>query len=187
MKAFYDKIDQRIDKWNRIIYVGFTKIIFPVAFTPKILISIYVYINFAIGLNENYALDLPFPMWYALLNHRLLPNKCFAHLFFSRNNSRFPFDTQQPIGYVLAVILQFFMLRYILLFSASLLSMVVGFFFMTISLTKDIENELRLINDCAKIKNHRSKAMKQLCKFIEFHSTLKQLSNFLAVSLMFII
>lgn len=54
----------------------------------------------------------------------------------------------------------------------------IGFSFFAIALAKDIKNDLRLLNICARNKEKRLQAVKQLNEFIKFHSTTKQLSNF---------
>lgn len=50
-------------------------------------------------------------------------------------------------------------------------------FMLGISFTKDIKNDLMLLNDCAKKKKNRLQSLKQLSDFIEFHSITKQFSS----------
>lgn len=97
---------------------------------------------------------------------------------------RFPFDTNNPIGYVFAAILQYQVLKYNLLIAANVLPTLIGVFFIAIALTNDIKNDLNSINENAKMEDNRLEMMmKQLCKFIEFHSTLKQFSDLVAMIL----
>lgn len=58
---FYDKIDQRIEKWSQIIYFLITNITVSVLIMPKVLTSVYVY--FLKDPSENYELELPLPLW----------------------------------------------------------------------------------------------------------------------------
>lgn len=93
-------------------------------------------------------------------------------------SSRFPFDTNNPIGYLLAVVLQYYLTKNIILFVATVISSLVGNFFIGKAFANDMTNDLKLINDSVKVKTNRMQAIKQLCEFIEFHSTVKELSNF---------
>lgn len=52
-----------------------------------------------------------------------------------------------------------------------------GAFLMMYSLTEDIKRELKSINDIVKSDKTRSPIYKQLREFIEFHSSVKQLSK----------
>lgn len=59
--SFYDQIDQRIEKWSKIIHFVMMKVTCSVLFIPKVLASLYIY--FMKDSCENYELELPFPMW----------------------------------------------------------------------------------------------------------------------------
>lgn len=90
---------------------------------------------------------------------------------------RFPFDTNNPIGYALAAYFQHFAFKCMMSFVAAVLLVLIAIFFIAMALTDDIKNDLRLWNDCAKLKKNRLRAVKRLSKFIEFHSTARQLSK----------
>lgn len=89
---------------------------------------------------------------------------------------RFTFDASNPIGYAIAAIVQYFMIRYIALILVVKQSILVGLFFVANSLTKDISNDLKLLNDSAQIDGKQTEATNQLSVFIELHSAGKQLS-----------
>lgn len=91
---------------------------------------------------------------------------------------RFPFDTNNAIGYGLAIILQYQFVKYGFLIITWLLTMLLGVFIIVIGLTGDLKSDLKLINESAKSKSKQFQLGKQLCDFVEFHSTSKQLSNF---------
>lgn len=103
----------------------------------------------------------------------------FTAFDFQASSLRFTFDANNPIGYAFAVIMQYFMIRYIALILVIKQSILVGLFFVANALTEDITNDLKLLNESAQIEEKRPEAMKQLSGFIELHSAGKQLSRFM--------
>lgn len=79
------------------------------------------------------------------------------------------------------------MARYVLIFASCVLPVLFGVYFIAIALTRDVTAELKSLNDFAKIKKNRSMAMKQLCEFIDFHSTAKQFRSFTSIKIIFLI
>lgn len=117
-----------------------------------------------------------------MVNHPLL-NKSyeqkylltFLHLFVCFHY-RFPFNSKQPLGYCVAFILQ--ILSTMSLCSITAVCVAVGFgtFVLSISMTKDIKDDLILINKIAKSRKKRPQALKQFTELIQYHSNAKQLS-----------
>lgn len=96
--------------------------------------------------------------------------------------SRFPFGTNNLIGYLIAVILQYFIIDYISLLATILLSTLVQSYYNAMAVTSDIKNDLKWMNKFAKIKKNRLQRMRQkICNFIEFHSAAKQFRNFVKI------
>lgn len=92
---------------------------------------------------------------------------------------RFPFDTNNPIGYLFAFCLQYFIVNCFAFFATNLLSTLVGSFLIGIALTNDMKNDPKLMNNFAKMRKNRLQTMRQkIYDFVEFNSTVKQLSNF---------
>lgn len=60
---FYDKIDQRIEKWSEIIYFVVSKITVFIIIMPNVLTSVYTYMSFLKDPSEKYELVLPLPIW----------------------------------------------------------------------------------------------------------------------------
>lgn len=87
-------------------------------------------------------------------------------------------DTNKPNGYVLAAILQYQSTEFVLLLVASMLTILIGSYFIGLSLCRDIQNDLRLMNASVKKKQHRTQRMlMQLRDFAQFNTTLKQFSS----------
>lgn len=92
-------------------------------------------------------------------------------------NRRFPFDTKNPIGYSLAMLDESLMGLYALSALISLATIAIDCFLYVTTMAKDM---IRMLNDVkrnTKVKNDRPRILGQICEFIEFHSSVKQLSN----------
>lgn len=90
---------------------------------------------------------------------------------------RFPFDWKNPLGYSIAIAVQYITAAYGLLFLASLVIFGMVTFFFANALIKDINGLLQTINKNAKVKKNRDRILKQLLEFIQYHSDVKQLCN----------
>lgn len=55
-----------------------------------------------------------------------------------------------------------------------------GVFLFTLSATTDIKEDVKLLNQDAKTLKNGLSTLKHLSKFIDFHSTTKELSNYLS-------
>lgn len=62
---------------------------------------------------------------------------------------------------------------------SSLVSLAIDCFIYVTSATKDMIRMLEDVNKNAEIKKDQSRIFKQLCEFIQFHSDLRQLSNYI--------
>lgn len=90
---------------------------------------------------------------------------------------RFPFDPYNPIGYMIAIILEYIMLGFNLFLISCTLSLGIGFYCFSISLTKEIQCMLHTINDKAQAKKNQSNDLRALFSdYIDNHSIVKQLS-----------
>lgn len=91
---------------------------------------------------------------------------------------RFPFDSNTPFGYLLADIIEYIVLCYAYLIIACTLALGIGVFCFAISVTKDIQRILHLVNDTAKANTNQSNELKLLlAEFNDVHAATKQLSN----------
>lgn len=90
-------------------------------------------------------------------------------------SNRFPFDTNNPIGFVIACILQYIMVVCMLMFVALLFCFGIGSFLITQSSTKKIQFCLKSIHKGAK-STDRLTMVQQFRDFIHFFANEKQLS-----------
>lgn len=99
---------------------------------------------------------------------------------------RFPFDTNNLIGYLIAVIAEYFFTLNLELFIMSIMIIAIGSCVILISLAKDMQCGLNALNDSAMETEDESEDKAQLLnELIEFHANAKQLSESDALDLNF--
>lgn len=98
------------------------------------------------------------------------------YLFYCTHFLRFPFDWRNPIGYLVALTLQYTANVRFFKLVACLVATGLGAFSFELSMTTHVKTDLKLINESAKMKENRLSTLKRLSEFIEFHSRLKELS-----------
>lgn len=91
---------------------------------------------------------------------------------------RFPFDTNNLIAYLVAFIVEYILIGYEYLLASCILALGIGVYGFVISLTKDIQRILYLIN--GKIQENQADQLNELkilfSEFSDFHGAAKQLS-----------
>lgn len=87
---------------------------------------------------------------------------------------RFPFDWNNPIGYLIAFVIQYIIIAYEFCLTSCALAVGIGSLWLAILATKDIRRILNLINDKAQTNVIQSN---DLIDFIEAHGAIKQLSR----------
>lgn len=90
-------------------------------------------------------------------------------------NQRFPFDTKNPFGFLVAISMRY-ILDLSIMITVKCLAIFVLIYSMLFPSLKDIKKCLKTINKNAGRKNTSSKIINQLNFFVEFHSKLIQLS-----------
>lgn len=94
------------------------------------------------------------------------------------SKKRFPFDTNNPIGYLIAVILEYIIIDYECFIIACTLSFGIGACWFGASTTKEIQSILHSINDKTQTIECPTNELKILfSEFIDTHSAIKQLST----------
>lgn len=170
-KAIYEQTNQRIEKYSEIIYVVVVKVT-PVCFVvPKCMGSLLMYFLTDLG---SEALKLPIPMWYvcySIFSFFINKNLTFLISIFGR----FPFDSRNLIGYLMAVGLEYSANALLYFFNAGLVPLAIGIFLFTLSMTEDIKNNLNSVNEMIKIKGTRPEIYKKITHSIRLHSKAKQL------------
>lgn len=84
---------------------------------------------------------------------------------------RFPFNWQNPLGYLIALTLIFISHLIFLRFIMCCLSFGIGVFVIVTSLTMDIKNDLIAFNDRTKTEPNPILLSKSLIQFVQIHST----------------
>lgn len=101
--------------------------------------------------------------------------------------NRFPFDSKNPIGYLVGVLLEMPIAIFSLRYLASNLSMAFSGFLFALSISKDIKNTLSLIDVRVKANKTPSRIIcKQMCKLIHF-TALKPSVKFMLFQNIFLI
>lgn len=98
--------------------------------------------------------------------------------YFCFFNERFPIDMTNPLGYTTAFVVEYTAFWYVHCNIACMISLAFGSFLLAITLINTIKRNICAINKDVQFKTHRLQTSKKLVNFIEFHSTLKQLSSF---------
>lgn len=114
-------------------------------------------------------------VWFTLFFHSsFLLNR--NDYFLSLKFQRLPFEWTNPIGYLLAILIQFIMLFFLNVYLACFLMLAFGYFLFALSIAKDMINELHSINKRTKMKKPKAQILKQLNDLISMHADVKGLS-----------
>lgn len=91
--------------------------------------------------------------------------------------TRFPFDTNKPMGYLIAVIFEYIVFGYEYFLDACTLALGIGAYWFVIALIKEIQHILQSINEKAQANLNQSEVLMVLfTEFIDIHEIVKQLS-----------
>lgn len=89
---------------------------------------------------------------------------------------RFPFDSRNPFGYSLAVLLQLEILNFLLHYICTFFSLGFAGLLFEFSFVKDLKGDLNKFNNIAKRKKSQAHCTKHLTEFICFYMDAKELS-----------
>lgn len=89
---------------------------------------------------------------------------------------RLPFDYKSPLGFLLAIAIQYTMLVYALLFGSCVVALGIGFFLYEMAASKCIKTTLFSINRNIHAETDAAQIMEQLIEFLQFDSQHEQLS-----------
>lgn len=87
---------------------------------------------------------------------------------------RFPFDWPNPMGFLAAFILIYIFQLNVMVLITYGICLEIGMYMLITSLTKDIKNDLFVLNEMIKLDPNPMELFKQLYDFIQFHSTVKR-------------
>lgn len=140
---------------------------------PLIVYTYYIYFTTDLG---SQAFDLPFAMWY-------VDSSKYTKIIKILNSSkwfaihRFPFNWKNPVGFLVAISIQYTITAYGLTFCACVFGLAVGCFLYVIALNKIIKASLFNFSQNTRAKIDQIILLEQLIEFIELHSGAKQLSR----------
>lgn len=91
---------------------------------------------------------------------------------------RMPFDSSNPIGFLIATIFTYILGRFVLTFLAHIASIGIGSHLYLISFTKDFKGILNRINESGKnSSSQRSQTIKYIIEYVQLQTIVKQLSQ----------
>lgn len=93
------------------------------------------------------------------------------------SQKRFPFNWKNPCGYMMAVVVQSLWVSVVFTIIGCILLLSFGCFVFSLTAAKTLKSDLHSIDKMARKKNSRCGMYKKLCKFLEIHANLKQLSR----------
>lgn len=94
--------------------------------------------------------------------------------FLHKKSRRFPFDWQNPTGFLAAFLLIYIFQLNVMVLITYGLAFEICLYKLITSFTEDIKSDLFALNEIVKSGLHPAKLFKQLFEFIEFHSAVKR-------------
>lgn len=129
---------------------------------PKALWCFFLYYTTDLGPD---AFELPFPTWYDLF---FLIVQFGAFFILSCGSHRFPFDCEVPRGYAVAILFQIKMAAIPIRLIGCFASLGFACFLFSMSVSDDMKNDIRSINQNVRKKRLRSNICVQFNEFIRF-------------------
>lgn len=178
-KVIYDRASRLVEMLSRIIHIV-AATISPVCYIfPRTILSYFLYFATDSG---NEAFELPLLYWWIskfywiMLKSYAVCHHTIRWPLFSSPNQRFPFDWNNPLGYFGAVIFEYTTIGCHFWFLSCALTFGVGFCLLTLAVTDDVKDDLKIINENAKSKQNPSQTLNLISEFIQLNSVSKQLS-----------
>lgn len=91
-------------------------------------------------------------------------------------NQRLPFNWNCPVGYLIAISLEWTLLAYVCFTILILVVSGIAVYLFATTIIKDIKSILKVIDKNSRIRKNRKTILKQLIEFIDLHSAIRQLS-----------
>lgn len=90
--------------------------------------------------------------------------------------SRFPFDWKNPLGYLIAITIEYIMFIFVFLYGGGEVCFGIGSFLFSVAASTDIKADLKEIGMHGVLPENRKWTLYKLSNFIQVHAQLKQLS-----------
>lgn len=180
-KAIFLKSSQLVERLSEIVFTVLVKVVVQCSVLPQCIVSFGVYFITDSG-SESF--QLPVPFWYIVCTLSFSSNWSrffvnFTKIFVSLPFQRFPFDWNNPIGYLIAVTLEYIILAYEFFVVACLVGLGIGANLLGILVIKDIQSIVQSINSEAKATKNQSNDLKILfSEHIDAQRVASQLSEF---------
>lgn len=166
-KSIFRKAIRLERRLSEIIYFVIAKM------TPKLICLPFLFITFCTYFTTDLgstAIELPWPMWWACTWKSQTKERYeISNAFFQR----LPFDWRNPLGYVVAVAIQYTMTSYATIIGSAVIAIGIGSYLYVIASCKCIKGNLMSISHEWSTQN----IFDQFIEFIEFHKFVKQLRN----------
>lgn len=98
-------------------------------------------------------------------------------LFLYISNQRFPFDTKNLMGYLVAVVLEYLANVHLYCFVANLAASGIGGVLFTLSMTGGLKHHFNSIQKTLKTGGSQVAMYEKICHCVQSHSNIKQLSK----------
>lgn len=173
-KAIYIKTFKSNAKWIKILDILLMKIT-PICNTfPVFIVSFFVFATTNAGRD---AFVLPYPVMQVATILLYLFYYLIILLVFCIY-LRPPFDTKNPMGYTLAVVMEFIVGWIVDVVAMCFAIFAIPIVSILISMAHGLKFELKSVNKNAKAKRSPLSILKQFKQIVEFHSDVKQFSCF---------
>lgn len=161
-KAVMNDTNRLVQKWSEIGEFVLVKVSSVGLVIPRAIISYAIY--FATNA-KNEAFELPMLFWWEIIR-KMYEN--FTFIFKILNSiCRVPFEWKTPLGYLVAITLQYMMVVYCFIFLFDCFSFGIECFAFPISMiAKKVKDDLKLINVNAVSDRNRSLTLKLVADFI---------------------
>lgn len=99
-----------------------------------------------------------------------------SNFFTVKISERLPFDWKNPMGYGIALVIQFIAVIFIFNVVGGVTSFGIGYYLFANATIKEFKSSIHLLEDSAKENGELLRALNRFAEFIEWHSILNQLS-----------
>lgn len=89
---------------------------------------------------------------------------------------RFPFDWKNPIGYLIAIAIEYVMAWYLLVIGAVLIPLAIGSYLYLMALSKCVKGALFAVSQCTNGTKTNQEILERIIEYAELYSRVKQLS-----------
>lgn len=178
-QRFFSKTDRKIERLSKKTFDLLLKIVMHFVMLPT---SIASFATYFITDSGSDSFELPIPMWYFFSSKHFILEKKIILVFLVILSlvERLPFGWDNPLGYLIAIVLQYMFLFYEYVIIACSFGLLFGVFRIEMSGTKEIKRILHSIDhwqsNAQASKNQQNDLKVLFSEYIDAHAAVKQLS-----------